>query len=330
MYILNQDGSIIDLDQYLKDHDQLMQAFLANDSSKIPKIKPGLAYWLDDQSYYRMEAHGWATNDPNDLINIKSKDVEKIFNVKTMSEINRQLHPSGLPREIKEIEKVMDDYNDKKFQFKPNTKERDDFHHKHMLYQAMFYTVRHKLYVFLSLVFFYRTTFSLLRKGEVFTERCPMNQKLIHLSYDENLKSPLEPRYPRNESIREVIQSEDQILPKRISFSPSIEESLYGIPYGIKTHLDYNQNGASTDVFVYQGIVDSNTLKVKDKYTKQTIGEWNYSHEIAITTKIHVKKIGKVRIHFDNLRLEDIRSVYGDSWKKWILKQSKIEWIEKY
>lgn len=139
---------------------------------------------------------------------------------------------------------------------------------------------------------------------------------LLHLSDNPELDSN-----SRELSPKFVKSGLAEFLPARISFSPTIEQCCIGVYHHIDKGYKVSQDNKYLyrDFFVYEGIPDKDTKCVDPRIVQAMVDDGKLSGEIAVTTPIKIKKIGKVRVYFlQNFAKYDTN------------KFEKIDWLEKY
>lgn len=141
-------------------------------------------------------------------------------------------------------------------------------------------------------------------------------QSLLHLSDNPDLDSN-----SRELSPKFVKSGLAEFLPARISFSPTIEQCCIGVYHHIDKGDMVSQDDKYLyrDFFVYEGIPDKDTKCVDPKIVQAMVDDAKLSGEIAVTTPIKIKKVGKIRVYFlQNFAKYDTN------------KFEKIDWLEKY
>lgn len=120
------------------------------------------------------------------------------------------------------------------------------------------------------------------------------SQQLYHLSLDDNLGKESKVLYPELSK-----NSLTEYLPKRVSFSPSIASCVPGIHHHL-TPPDRVENGVyiKENVYVYIGVTDTNTRRLKDELLSLTLSDYLYTKEICITTPIKIRKLSKIRLYY--------------------------------
>lgn len=206
-----------------------------------------------------------------------------------------------------------------------------------------------KLQYYHAVIGIHRILSQELKTGFCFSEPLPSGTKLYHISTNSKLGDELHPQYPKSGDFKALAKKHggtigdmylsvsDQILPKRISFSPDVEGCANGASfYANQAMILEELNGKKTeggilsyDVYLYEGIPDKETQHIKPEYVKQTVADYNASREICITTTTKIKKVGKIRIWLDTNNPIEYKSHFGTT-DKGIGKFIKYEIIEKY
>nr|DAP10437.1 MAG TPA: hypothetical protein [Caudoviricetes sp.] len=300
--IVNQNGSLIDLDQFEKDREWYLKEVENSKDGSIINEK------TFSQSCYRVEkrlfkSSGIVVSEIGQLDKLTIDSVEKIFNLETMKRLDKSIARNKLPKEIGKL-------SDQLHRLESNNPSVDDYEEIKGPFQLHIPKVARKteamkttFLVYQCLVFYIKSILSEVMKKDVFIEpflKTNRSKKpLLHLSVNELTVDELYPRYPENKSEFEARKSyEREILPKRISFSPSIEEAVHGIHHYVSDKMLTKPDGSRyIDVYIYEGIPDENTFVVKEKYIKKLIFDWEYTHEIVVVKNpIKIKKIGRARI----------------------------------
>lgn len=170
--------------------------------------------------------------------------------------------------------------------------------------EALMNIVKCKFQIYQAILGFYRIVSTKLRKGFCFCEKVEKGTQLYHLSFNDKLieenNGVLEPRYPLSANFKAVDSVE--IFPKRTSFSSRIEEAVYGIWSQVAKHVEQDVNDdnvITVNIHVYEGIVDDNTTRIKEKYVEENVYEYHQTKEIPITSKIKIKYDGEYKLYFD-------------------------------
>lgn len=325
-FILNKDTSLINIDAFNKFADHAWDKLKAIDTEKQLEelnIEPedSNVVYVVNRGIFQFK-YGKVIEDENQITKITEKDLKELLSYRQIKRFSFDISEKGYPKQLTENDEELDDYLNN-----PNlSREKiDDILAK---CDAKFNLLRGRVAVAHSLLGFYRGLYSELRKGSVFNTPAPQNMKLVHLSPDGELDPILNPRQPKR--IKDFKIKDTQILPKRVSFSPSIKEAVYGIPMEVSLVSPPSKGDKTVDLFVYEPIIEKDTMMIKEKYMKTNVQEWKYTHEVAITTPVKVKKTMLVRLYFDPYKMESITSSFGGNVEKWINTFHKFEVIEKY
>ena len=314
--IVNQDGSLIDLDQFEKDREWYLNEV---ENSKDGSIIDEKTF---SQSCYRVEKRlfkpsGIVVSEISQLDKLTIDSVEHIFNLETMKRLDKSIGHKKLPKEIGKL-------SDQLHRLQSNNPSADDFEEIKGPFQLHVPKVARKteamkttFLVYQCLVFYIKSILSEVMKKDVFIEpflKTNRSKKpLLHLSVNELTVDELHPRYPENGLELDVRGDyERELLPKRVSFSPSIEEAVKGIHHYVSEKILTKQKAnRDIDVYVYEGIPDENTFVVKEKYAKKLIFDWEDTHEVVVVKNpIKIKKIGRARIQLKS-RDKPTRSYMG-------------------
>lgn len=258
-------------------------------------------------------------------LNFGKKEIDKLLNKEIYVYMDRQTRKTGIRATMDEVNKQTEETVAKLSKNKSgelDSKEYVELLNTRYGLDILTKLLQQKLFVFLTALNFIRNVVRELGKEDnVFTQPFTGN-KLIHLSRDPKLSKTLKSRQLRNlpEGLLKI--GVDQMLPKRISFAPSIEEDA-----GIEEDKDGNPY---CDMYVYEGIPDKKTRMFKERYAKKNIMEWEHTHEIVIATETKIKKVSKIRIWIDGTDKESAKSVYGDIQHNWVRKVKRIDTLEKY
>lgn len=325
-YILNKDTSLINIDAFNKFADHAWDKLMATTSkTEIEELSvepedPTAPYSVENGRF--QFADGKVIEDENQITKITEKDLKELLSYRQIKRFSIDVSEKGYPGQLTENDKRLDSYLKN-----PNLSE-GEIAYARTICEATYGLLKGRVAVAHSLLGLYRGLFSELRKGSVFNTPVPQNLELVHLSTNGKLKPILYPRQPR--SLGKFKETYAQILPKRVSFAPTIEEAIYGIPMEVEDAPLSDNGEIFLDVFVYEPIIEKDTMMVKEKYMKTNVVEWNYTHEVAITTPVKVKKTMLVRIYFDPYKMEHITSALGGITKNWVNAFYKFEIIEKY
>jgi hypothetical protein len=115
--------------------------------------------------------------------------------------------------------------------------------------------------------------------------------KLLHLSFNSNLPTYLNPRQPDG---TELSDKKVEDLPDRISFSPTIQQCLLAIQLNIKDILDKSIEYGGFTIWLYEGLPDKETKYIPKKVVLEKVSDAKLTDEICVITKIKIKKIGEV------------------------------------
>ena len=325
-YILNKDTSLINIDTFNKFADHAWDKLMATESKSeinelnIQSESQNMVYEVVRGEF--KFSQGQVVKDENQITKITEKDLKELLSYRQIKRFSIDISEKGYPSQLTENDKALD-----KYLKTPNLTE-EQVEYARAICDATFHLLKGRVAVAHSLLGFYRGLFSELRKGSVFNTPVPQNMKLVHLSTNGKLPDILYPRQPK--SLGKFKNSYHQILPKRVSFSPNIEEAIYGIPMEVNSAPILSNGYSVLDLFVYEPIIEKDTMMVKEKYMKTNVVEWNYTHEVAITTPVKVKKTMLVRLYFNPGKSEDIISTLGGITKNWVDAFVKFELLEKY
>lgn len=324
-FILNKDTSLINIDAFNKFADHAWDKIKATKTKEeleeldVTPGNPNVVYAVNDGAFHFRD--GQVIENEDQITKITEKDLKELLSYSQIKRFSIEISENGYPKQLTENDKELD-----KYLKTPNLTE-EQIEYARTKCDTTFGLLRARVSVAHSLLGLYRGLYSELRKGSVFNTPAPQNMKLVHLSPSGELDDILYPRQP--ESVRRFKENDSQILPKRVSFSPSIEEAMYGIPMAAK--FAPIRNGSKVvDLFVYEPIIEKDTMMIKEKYMKTNIAEWNYSHEVAITTPVKVKKTMLVRLYFDISKQKNITSAFGGITTDWINAFQRYEILEKY
>ena len=325
-YILNRDTSIINIEEFHKFADDFWEEVTEvtsieelrtfdkkpSDSNMNYAVSKGSLYFKDDM----------IIEDESKITKITDKDIKALLDYRRIKKLSIDISERGYPKQINDIEDTLNDI------LKKSDLTEDETELAHLQMAAIFGILRGKLAVSHSLLGLYRGIYTELRKGSVFNTPVPQNLKLVHLSKNGELNDTLLPRQPN--SLGNFKKHYYQILPKRISFSPSIKEAIYGIPLEVGRASEFSDRVNALDLFVYEPIIEKDTMMIKEKYMKTNVSEWEYTHEVAITTPVKVKKKMLIRVYFDKDKMEDIVSAFGGTSKNWMNIIRNMQVLEKY
>lgn len=140
-----------------------------------------------------------------------------------------------------------------------------------------------------------------IQSGEYVTTDKLNPKHLYHLSPSSSLPDVMKPRIGGT--------NYTQILPSRVSFceevlkcchgTPRLFANIDGIPMSQPTGaVDKTKDLWFKDLWLYEGKPTSETRYVKEEVIRVMVGEQFFSEEIAVTTPIEVKRLGKIRITF--------------------------------
>lgn len=325
-YILNRDTSIIDIDAFHKFADDLWEKI--TDADTVEEIEEMNTGPSDRNLNYTVSKGGLYFEDDmvieneNKITKITEKDIKAILDYRRIKKLSIDISERGYPKQIDEVEDVLND-----ILRNPDLTEAET-ELANLRMAAIFILLRSKLAVSHSFLGLYRGIYTELRKGSVFNTPVPQNLKLVHVSKNGELDETLFPRQPR--ILGNYKNHYYQILPKRVSFSPSIKEAIYGIPLEVGNASEFSDKVNTLDLFVYEPIIEKDTMMIKEKYMKTSVLEWKYTHEVAITTPVKVKKKALVRVYFDKDKMEDIVSTFGGTEHNWINVIRNMQVLEKY
>lgn len=325
-YILNKDTSIIDVDAFHKFADDLWEKI--TDAATVEEIEEMNTGPSDRNLNYTVSKGGlyfeddMIIEDENKITKVTEKDIKAILDYRRIKKLSIDISERGYPKQIDEVEDVLND-----ILRNPDLTEAET-ELANLRMAAIFILLRSKLAVSHSFLGLYRGIYTELRKGSVFNTPVPQNLKLVHVSKNGELDETLFPRQPR--ILGNYKNHYYQILPKRVSFSPSIKEAIYGIPLEVGNASEFSDKVNTLDLFVYEPIIEKDTMMIKEKYMKTSVLEWKYTHEVAITTPVKVKKKALVRVYFDKDKHEDIVSTFGGTEHNWINVIRNMQVLEKY
>lgn len=309
-YDKNKKIQVIDIDDFNKRYDKIISYL--TDKDHIDRIQ-NRNDEMDDIIYEMMlySRDGVDIKYKNDVDEKLCQDLYNLINPNNIKSFYSQLK-YDIPRSnvrcqnrINEIEK---EYDKLIQQYKRNQSD-DDFLNKKELMYSMRYNLDNimkinmiKFKIYQSIIGFYRMVSYELNTGFAFSEPCPKGLKLYHLSMNNNLGHILEPRTPES-TIKFKNTATIEILPKRISFAPTIEGCYYGMVHWIEqdkyTVNPINENEAYIDINVYNAILDDGSMKIKDIYMRDSVADYNLTKEVALTTDTYIKSSGVVRIYVD-------------------------------
>lgn len=325
-FILNKDTSLIDIDTFNKfaDHawDKLMGTKTKEEIKELnlEPDDPNMVYKVKGGSLTFI--HGQIIEDENQITKITEKDLKELLSYSQIKRFSRDISEKGYPSQLTANDEALD-----KYLKTPNLSD-EQIEYARSICGATLHLLKGRVAVAHSLLGLYRGLFSELRKGSVFNTSVPQNMKLVHLSVDGELDDVLYPRQPK--SLGTFKDTYNQILPKRISFSPTVEKAIWGIPMEVEYASILDDKTMALDLFVYEPIIEKDTMMVKEKYMKTNVSEWKYTHEIAITTPVKVKKTMLIRMYFDSREMGSIKSAFGGIIKNWMNAYQRFEVIEKY
>lgn len=316
--IVNQDGSLIDLDQFEKDKDWYSTELENDKTNSIIKEKTfsQSCYHVNHQSF---KSSGIVVSEIGQLDKLTIDSVEDIFNLKTMKKLQKDIGKYQLPKKIEKLSDELDELKkNNMIAMVPTINGIPTFLYNAKLFRKVT-AMKTVFSVYQCLLLYIKSLISETKKKDIFTipffRSSQRTSKLCHLSLEELTSDTLIPRYPANKG-ELLARSEYQreILPKRVSFSPTVEEAIYAIHQHIDGKYEIDGNGHRyIDCYYYEGIPDKDTLVVKEKYAKKTIMDWKYTREIVVVRDpIQVKKMGKIRVYFKK-ELKDFRTVIGTS-----------------
>ena len=325
-FILNKDTSLINIDAFNKFADHVWEEIIAAESGEeiaslnINPEDPNASYGVVDGEFnFR---RGNVIEDVDWITKVTEKDIKELLSYRQIKRFSIDISEKGYPDLLNKNDKMLDEYLSD-----PNLSEekaRDAIE----LCRATFNLQRARIAVAHSVLGLYRGLYSELRKGSVFNTPVPKNLKLVHLSTNGDLNNVLYPRQPQ--SLGGIKEKYVQILPKRISFSPTIEKAMFGIPMAVLNAPQIDDNTKALDVFVYEPVIEKDTMMIKEKYMKTNVSEWKYSNEVAITTPVKVKKTAMVRIYLEANKMEDVTLSFGGIHYNWMNALRNIEILKKY
>lgn len=341
--MINQDGTLIDLDEYEKVVDRHL---------KDLEDEKGMDEWqsIPVNKCYEIAGGfirycGKALENMEDTKGIELEPVSKLFDFKTMVKIQRGISARGIAKDIEKIEDIVDTYTDELNRLPPsesfeNNEERIENIKKARAIQdklayanSRIMTNMAKIQVYITITNFFRATMGLLRKGDVFGEPYKNQGPLLHVSTNGELSHELTPRFPGDMSEHDARQlAYDEILPKRISFANTVKECVSGIVHHVKegTKYDEDKKQSYLVLYVYEGIPDQNTVIMKEKYVKRLISDWSVTHEVvAIRNNVKIKKKEKIKVWFKQQH-DTVKTVYGLKARNVLKVIDQIETLEKY
>ena len=325
-FILNKDTSLINIDTFNKFADHVWERIVAAESGEeiaslnIDPEDPNASYGVVDGEFnFR---RGNVIEDVNWITKITEKDIKELLSYRQIKRFSIDISEKGYPDLLNKNDKMLDEYLRD-----PNLSE-EEARDAIELCRATFNLQRARIAVAHSVLGLYRGLYSELRKGSVFNTPVPKNLKLVHLSTNGDLNNILYPRQPQ--SLGGIKEKYVQILPKRISFSPTIEKAMFGIPMAVLNAPQIDDDTKALDVFVYEPVIEKDTMMIKEKYMKTNVSEWKYSNEVAITTPVKVKKTAMVRIYLEANEMEDVTLSFGGIHYNWMNALRNIEVLKKY
>lgn len=325
-YILNKDTSMINVEVFHKFTDDLWEKI--TDANSVEEIREMHILPSDSNASYAVSEgmldfpQSKIIEDENEITKITEKDIKELLEFRRIKKLSIEISERGYPKQINDVEGVLNN-----ILRKPNLTQDEAYLANHQM-MAIFVLLRGKLAVSHSLLGLYRGIYSELRKGSVFNTQVPQNLKLVHVSKNGELDEVLLPRQPR--SLGNFKDHYYQVLPKRVSFSPTIEEAIYGIPIEVQNAPVVSYKIKALDLFVYEPIIEKDTTMIKEKYMKTNVSEWKYTHEVAITTPVKVKKKSLIRAYFLEDKTVNIASAFGGTSFDWMNTLLKIDVVEKY
>lgn len=134
----------------------------------------------------------------------------------------------------------------------------------------------------------------------------PADTKLYHVSNNGGLHE----LYPNTGMLHPKLPDTgtNQLLPARTSFSPTVENCFIGVPKYFSSFSTQDitvrpPTKSSADhsiiLYLYEGIPDNDTKMIKEEIMRLAVGEELFSKEVAITTPIKLKKMGKIRVDYN-------------------------------
>ena len=115
--------------------------------------------------------------------------------------------------------------------------------------------------------------------------------KLLHLSFNGNLPTYLNPRQPNGTELSDRMVED---LPDRVSFAPTIKQCLLAIQPNITDVLNKSIEYGGFTIWLYEGLPDKETKYIPKKIVLEKVSDAKLTDEICVTTPIKIKKIGKV------------------------------------
>ena len=115
--------------------------------------------------------------------------------------------------------------------------------------------------------------------------------KLLHLSFNGNLPTYLNPRQPNGTELSDKMV---EGLPDRVSFAPTIKQCLLAIQPNITDVLNKSIEYGGFTIWLYEGLPDKETKYIPKKIVLEKVSDAKLTDEICVTTPIKIKKIGKV------------------------------------
>lgn len=314
--IVNQDGSLIDLDQFEKDKDWYSTELENDKTNSIVKEKTfsQSCYHVHHQLF---KSSGIVVSEIGQLDKLTVDSIEDIFNLKTMKKLQKDIGKYKLPDKIGKLSDELDKLRKNNAIIMTSTMNGMRTEHYIAKLVRELTMMKTTFSVYQCLLLYIKSLISETKKKDIFTvpffKSSQRTSKLCHLSLEELTSDTLIPRYPGNKG-ELLTRSEYQreILPKRVSFSPTVKEAIYAIHQHFHPHYSEDKDKRNyIDCYYYEGIPDENTLVVKEKYAKKTIMDWKYTREIVVVKNpIQVKKMGKIRIYFKK-KSKDFRTVMG-------------------
>lgn len=112
--------------------------------------------------------------------------------------------------------------------------------------------------------------------------------KLLHLSFNGNLPTYLNPRQPNGTELSDKMVED---LPDRVSFAPTIKQCLLAIQPNITDVLNKSIEYGGFTIWLYEGLPDKETKYIPKKIVLEKVSDAKLTDEICVTTPIKIKKI---------------------------------------
>lgn len=309
---------VINLDKYNKDIDTLLDYFKGNpDTTELPENIRLIMRDIPRNNF------GGKNIEYKDEVDDKlCSELYKLINPSNVDKLYKQLKydipktNSKIDERIRDIEKELKklDVGDNSGESVTLNERKEKLRDLKFILEALLGITMYKYMTYQAIVGFYRMVSVELNSGVAFSEPCPKGLKLYHLSRNGNLGHILEPRTPDSAKPFKAHKS-IEILPKRISFAPTVEGCYYGMIQWLDNR-DYhvnpdNENEAYIDLNLYRAILDDESMKIKDVYMRDTIIDYSLTKEVALTTDTYIKPEGIIRIYVDATKGKEYNAGLG-------------------